>query len=300
MAAACARSERRAWCTAGRLVCAFGFALAASADAMAPVWDWHRIELEARKFMLVASSSVSITAPTAQEVAAQLVDVPGHTGLAASAAGVWRLDARSRLPGIASHVTVWLARDTLQVLQRERLDSARGGRYKLTRFIEGGSYEWQRRGVDAPRGSAPARWPLKRERMHSAERAADCTDSLGLLLLAAELVRSERVRTQARVCTDDGALGVALTRQGDANYAITPTRLRAGTRTQVGGETRCRQVGVVIETNEQAVDDFRLLGLADRLQICVDAESGAPLRLVGTEPRLGEFRIDATLIESDG
>ncbi|MCG3169869.1 MAG: hypothetical protein CALGDGBN_01399 [Pseudomonadales bacterium] len=300
MAAACVRSERRHWRLAGRIACGFVFALAASADALAPAWDWKRIELEARKFMLVASSSVSVTVPSAQEVAGQLVEVPGHRGIPVPAAGVWRIDARSRLPGISSHVTVWLARDTLQVLQRERLDSARGGRYKLTRFIEGGSYEWQRRGVDAPRGSAPARWPLKRERLHPAERAADCTDSLGLLLLAADLVRTERVRTLARVCTDDGALGVALTRQGEAAYTIAHTRVRAGARREADGETACRHVGIAIESNEQAVDDFRLLGLAGRLQVCVDTESGAPLRLVGTEPRLGEFRIQATLIESDG
>lgn len=56
---------------------------------------------------------------------------------------------------------------------------------------------------------------------------------------------------------------------------------------------------MAVENGAQNADDFRLLGLTGRLQVCVDLETGAPLQLLGTEPMLGEFRIDATLIETD-
>lgn len=188
--------------------------------------DWRHIELEARKFLLVARSSVTVEAQSAEQATSQLVDVAGQRALAVPASGAWRIDARSSAPGANSHVTVWLARDNLQLLQRERLDSIQGGRYKLTRILEDGSYGWQRRAAPA-RGTAPRDWPLKRERLHRAVRTGDCTDSLGLLLLSADLVRSERVRSLARVCTDEGALDVALTLQGDARQRIAHTRVRS-------------------------------------------------------------------------
>ena len=46
------------------------------------------------------------------------------------------------------------------------------------------------------------------------------------------------------------------------------------------------------------VEDFRLLGLSTGLLVCVDAASGAPLQLLGGEPRLGTFTIEATHIET--
>ncbi len=282
-----------------QLACAIVVSVTAHADTASPVWHWRHIELEARKFLLVARSGVTVEALPAERLASQLVDVAGHEALAAPPSGAWRIDARSSTPGADSHVTVWLARDNLQLLQRERLDSVHGGRYKLTRILADGSYDWQRRGSGAPRGSAPGDWPLKRERVHRAMRTGDCTDSLGLLLLAADLARTERVRTLARVCTDEGALDVTLVRQGDARQLIAHTRVHGGTRTRVDTETVCRRIGMAVENGEQNAEDFRLLGLTGRLQVCVDAETGAPLRLIGTEPRLGEFRIDATLIETD-
>lgn len=263
-------------------------------------WNWSHVELEARKFMLVARVSVSITTPSATQLERELVQVPGHEELGVPAGGVWRIDAENRLPGVSSRVTVWLARDTLQLLQRERLDSIHRGRYKLTRFLEEGAYEWQRRGAGAPRGTAPERWPLKRERLLPAVRSEPCTDSLGLLLLAPELVRSERLRMQARLCTDDGSIAVMLTHQGDARYPVAHARVRTGMPLRSESSTPCAHVGIALENEDEGTDDFRLLGLTGRLQLCTDAESGAPLQLTGTEPRLGSFTIDATLVEYDG
>jgi len=299
MAPACERCSVLRCLPVLQLTCALVFSFTTHADPVSSGWDWRHIELEARKFLLVARSSVTVEAQSAEQATSQLVDVAGQRTLAVPASGAWRIDARSSAPGANSHVTVWLARDNLQLLQRERLDSIQGGRYKLTRILEDGSYGWQRRGSAAARGTAPRDWPLKRERLHRAVRAGDCTDSLGLLLLSADLVRSERVRSLARVCTDEGTLDVALTLQGDARQRIAHTRIQRGLRTRVESETVCRRVGMAVENGAQNADDFRLLGLTGRLQVCVDLETGAPLQLLGTEPMLGEFRIDATLIETD-
>lgn len=286
------------WLIAHGLVCILSYPLMVHADVTTPAWSWNRIELEARKFLLVARSSVTITVPSSDELDSQLVKVPGHVGLAPPASGVWRIDALSRAPGVDSRLTVWLARDSLQLLQRERVDSVHGGRYKLTRLLEDGSYEWQRRGDGAARGSDPMQWPLKRERLHMVQRSGVCTDSLGLLLMAAELAKSDRERMRVGVCTDEGSHDVVLTSQGDVRRAIAHMRVQGGVHTEVTGETTCRRVGMAAEGSRADVKGFRLLGLTGQLQVCVDELTGAPLRLQGAEPRLGEFSVDARLIES--
>lgn len=281
-----------------RLACGFMAIAMARADAGTSADSWQHIELEARKFLLVARSSVTISLPSADELASQLVAVEGHDPLPVPSAGVLRIDALSRAPGVDSQLTVWLARDNLQLLQRERLDSVHGGRYKLTRFLEDGSYEWQRRGKASSRNGPPSQWSLKREKLHVAKRSAPCTDSLALLLLAGDLARSERVRMQAGVCTDDGAFDVVLTSQGDARETVPHVRVRGDEQTQSARQTPCRRVGIAVEEGQPQATSFRLLGLTGRLQVCVDVETGAPLNLLGTEPTLGEFRINTTLIET--
>lgn len=288
------------WLAIVAFVTGSGLSQPGVAEVAGAAWDWSHVELEARKFMLVAHVSVRITAPSATQLERELVRVSGHRELGVPPGGVWRIEAENRLPGVSSRVTVWLARDTLQLLQRERFDSIHRGRYKRTRFLEEGAYEWQRRGAGAPRGSAPERWPLKRERLLPAARSEPCTDSLGLLLLAPELVRSERMRTQARLCTDDGSIGVMLTHQGDARYPVTHARVRAGTPLRSESRTPCAHVGIALENENEGTDDFRLLGLTGRLQLCIDMESGAPLQLTGTEPRLGSFTINAMRVEYGG
>ncbi len=247
---------------------------------------WQRVDLEAHRFLMVATTTLRITEPSPAALATELVAVPGHAALPAPEAGVLRLDADSILPGVTSRLSVWLARDSLQLLQRERVDSVRDGRYKLTRFLADGSYELQRRGGKKTRDLEPSRWHLKRERLRPLGPPARCTDALGLLLLAAELARGTDERTESSVCTDDAVVRVVLVRAGDEAGAGAVLR------------RPCRRVSLAVEQTDGDVEDFRLLGLSTGLLVCVDAASGAPLQLLGGEPRLGAFTIEATHIET--
>ncbi|MBP6382669.1 MAG: hypothetical protein KBG29_10855 [Pseudomonadales bacterium] len=263
--------------------------------AVASAPGWTRVDLEAHRFLMVATTTLRVTEPSPAALAAELVAVPGHAALPAPPAGVLRLDAESVLPGVTSRLSVWLARDSLQLLQRERVDSVRDGRYKLTRFLVDGSYEWQRRGGQKTRHLEPSRWHLKRERPRPLGPPAPCTDALGLLLLAAELVRGTEARAESAVCTDDAVVGVVLERSADA-----AGRRQGGAEAQESAARgrACRRVGISVTAPDAKVEDFRLLGLATGLSVCVDVASGAPQQVLGREPRLGAFTIEATRVET--
>jgi hypothetical protein len=282
--------------TAARLLFVLAVVMhALPAVASAP--GWTRIDLEAHRFLMVATTTLRITEPSPEALAAELVAVPGHAALPAPPAGVLRLDAESVLPGVTSRLSVWLARDSLQLLQRERVDSVRDGRYKLTRFLVDGSYEWQRRGGQKTRHLEPSRWHLKRERPRPLGPPAPCTDALGLLLLAAELARGSEARAESAVCTDDAVVRVVLARAGDAGG-----RRQGGAEAQDSGARGqpCQRVSFEVAAPDAKVGDFRLLGLATGLSVCVDAASGAPLQVLGSEPRLGAFTIEATRVDTAG
>lgn len=265
--------------------------------AVASAPGWTRVDLEAHRFLMVATTTLRVTEPSPAALAAELVAVPGHAALPAPPAGVLRLDAESVLPGVTSRLSVWLARDSLQLLQRERVDSVRDGRYKLTRFLVDGSYEWQRRGGQKTRDLEPSRWHLKRERPRPLGPPAPCTDALGLLLFAAELARGSEARAEAAVCTDDAVVRVVLARAADADG-----RRQGGAEAQESGARgrACRRVSISVAAPDAKVEDFRLLGLAHELSVCVDVASGAPMQVRGREPRLGAFTIEAKRVETAG
>ena len=122
MAAACGRSERGVrrhgvrWSVAA--ACALALIMAVADARAAP--RWTLVELEAHKLFLVATTRLSLAQDRDAALAGELLPVPGYRASAVPASGMLRLEAASRAPGARSRLRLWLARDTLALLQRER------------------------------------------------------------------------------------------------------------------------------------------------------------------------------------
>lgn len=255
---------------------------------------WISVDLGAQKFLLAATTRLTVVEDRADALARELVDAPGHAVLPVPPEGLRRLDAESRLAGATSRVSVWLGRGSHALLQRERVDSRRDGHYALTRILVAGSFEWRRRGDARTRHEAPSAWPLRRAVFRPLAGATAATDPLGLLLLAGELVLGTERSLAATVRADAAVLPVTLQREGSDSLAVAHRRVRGGREWHSDRLTRCERVRVIVAPG---VADFRLLGLAGDLSLCMDAASGAPLRVSGRDPRLGELQIDAQRIE---
>ncbi len=102
---------------------------------------WSRIDFEAHKFLLSANASVRLRDADRDE----LLEVPGYEVRVAPPGSLLRMEAASSFLMSESWTLLWLDGDTVQLLQKERIDERGYGRYKSSRFLRDGVYQWQRR-----------------------------------------------------------------------------------------------------------------------------------------------------------
>ena len=102
---------------------------------------WSRIDFEEHKFLLTAKAIVRLRDADSDE----LLDVPGYVVRVAPPGSLLRLEADSSFLTSESWTGLWLDGQNLQLLQKERIDGRGSGRYKSSRFLRDGVYQWQRR-----------------------------------------------------------------------------------------------------------------------------------------------------------
>lgn len=266
--------------------------------------DWMRVELRARKMAITARTTLSLQRLDADAVGPILARAPELDGVAPESAEILRIDAESAALGTRSMLSLWFDPGSGQALQRERVDTVRDGRYKLLRYIQGGVYEWQRRGDPTNRDADPSTWRLKRERLvrfsgsQSDPRAV--TDTLALFYLAGELrKRPSGESLRCRVYSDGGLYTVSLVSGGTEPVSVSYEWRRGGQRGSESGRPELLRVGIEAELIEADEPDaaFDLLGLEGDIRLHIDPVSGAPLQLSGRDARLGKLKIFATALE---
>lgn len=266
--------------------------------------EWSRVELRARKLAITARTTLALQRLDARTVEPMLARAPELEGIAPEAADVLRIDARSAALGTESMLSVWLDPLSGRALQRERVDTVRDGRYKLQRYVDGGVYEWQRRGDATNRDADPSSWRLKRERLDRFSGTGHddgiVTDTLALLYLAAGLrERSSGEALRYRVYSDGGLYEVSLLSRGVERVSASYRWRRGNESGSASGKVEMLHVGfeaALIESEEPDAA-FDLLGLEGDIELYLDPASGAPLQLTGRDARLGKIRIYATEVE---
>ncbi len=214
---------------------------------------------------------------------------------AAPPAGVLRLDADSVLPGVTSRLSVWLARDSLQLLQRERVDSVRDGRYKLTRFLVDGGYELAAPGRTEDAG--PGTVALAPQARTSPPAGPSCarTDALGVAASRGRAGSRQQARAESPVCTDEAWCGSC--------WRVPAMPAGAGRATVRRGKRcareSCRRVSISVAAPDAKVERFSALGLARRARCLrrrgLRARRG---RCSGGSRALATFMIEATRVDT--
>jgi hypothetical protein len=284
----------RTWpCATAALLLAM---LSAAAVADFPLPGWSRVDLESRRLLLSARSSLRLSLPDTGELAAALD--PGLLQSLPVDAGspVLRVDVISRALGGESRVSSWLDRETMQVLQKEHLDSVRNGRFKRLLFSANGVQEVQRRGDAQTRDLGPQQWRLKRERFTPLQAIPPYVDQIAVLLLAGNMVLRGESQHLQRVYADGRLVDVLLTRGASETLSLRHTRAESGGETR-HGTAAAVAVHIAVDAVHDPAADFELLGLRSPLLLQVDAQTGAPLRLSGYNARLGQVTIAATRVD---
>ncbi len=255
---------------------------------------WSRIDFEAHKFLLSATASVRLR----HADRAELLEVPGYEVRVAPPGSLLRMEAASSFLMSESRTLLWLDGDTVQLLQKERIDERGYGRYKSSRVLRDGIYRWQRRAEADDANAEPASWRIKREGFSPTAPIGDraYTDTLALLLAAAALVQRGDAVVEWLVY-DDGALReVTMRADGEVDLRI-PHRQWQGDKTmRISTPTRCLRVRVAARSQATEEAEFSLLGLRGELLMYLDLRSGAVLRISGQEPRIGALTINATRV----
>lgn len=281
-------------CAASRLLVSLLMLLQTGPLGADELPGWSRIDFEAHKFLLTAKASVRLRAAEPEE----LLDVPGYVVRVAPPGSLLRLEADSSFLSSESWTELWLDRRNLQLLQKERIDGRGNGRYKSSRFLHEGVYQWQRRAEAGNAADEPASWPVKREEFSPISSLQDgaYTDTLALLLAAAELLHGAGT-TLERLVYDDGALHeVVLRADGEVDLHLSHRRWQGDASTWISAPTRCLRVRVAARRQSPKEEQFSLLGLRGELLMYLDLRSGAVLRISGQEPRIGALTINATRV----
>jgi hypothetical protein len=257
-------------------VLASSTAPATETDTLPSLPVWQVLEYEQKAFFVTAKSRVEI---------ATADDNSEH----------WRLTARSSVASNSEDVTVELSAADGNALFRSRLSKGKNQRLKKYDYLQT-HIKRVRRNPPPKTKLPPAEWPVSsRQDIAYPPTAAGkvVTDAYALLALAGRFQASDARAAEVIVNTDFNFYQVHMTRSDD-KPSIKVSYQVENTQAAVTGKRDTRAVALAIAPAGDQPDkyDFSLLGLNGDITILFDVDTGLPLQLRGTAPRIGDTKID--------
>lgn len=271
-------------------------ALTAGEDAAEgpPLPAWQALEFEQKAFMVTAYSRVEVS--------------PLGTAGENSGPPVWKLLATSSVASNSEEVNLQFEAASGQLVERGRLSQGQSDqRYKSYQFFPDHLVRERRNPPSKKTDLAPADWPLSssREVIYPGEMPAETavTDAYVLLVLAGRFLASTEEFAEVVVSTDMNLYRVRMTRGEDV--AVKVNYRDTGADSKVSGKRTTRTVKLDIGPLgvEDGKPDFSLLGLYGKITMLYDPETGLPVQLRGSAPRVGDAEINlrsATMRGSQG
>lgn len=268
---------------------------------------WTALHFEARKLALSATSVIRRELLPAAELAGELREPPGKSGVPLPA-WVVQLSVETDLPvGRDERVSVWLHPGTFAALQTDKRTFGRRPYVKLLRYSPGGYYEWRRAPADEREALRPPHdWSALREGWAGETQGAAAeivvADPYALLYIvsAAQLQLPRRSLT-AWIVSRGRLVKLAFADSGLTRRQVDHLE------TWTGGERRRRadalvrlvRVSAAASGGEEAHEPVEMgfLGMQDGLTIALDATSGIPLELSGRARTVGSLVVRLTRAE---
>lgn len=237
---------------------------------------WQVLEYEQKAFFVTAKSRVEI---------ATAADNSEH----------WRLTASSSVASNSEDVTLDLTGAEGKALYRSRLSKGKDQRLKTYDFLQT-HIERVRRNPPPKTKLPPGEWPVssRKDIAYPQEAAGKVvTDAYALLALAGRFQASGAEAAEVIVNTQSNFYLVSMTHSND-KPGIKVSYQVEGTQAAVTGKRSTHAVALAVTPVGDQPDkhDFSLLGLSGDITILFDVDSGLPLQLRGTAPRIGDAKID--------
>lgn len=247
--------------------------------------SWQALEFEYTAFWATARSEVSVLPDTNND-------------------GQWHLTAnnsvRSAFSGNAEKKQMVFAPESGQLKQRSRYSQGSSERFKYYDYL---SEHITRERRDPQEGqsaltSEPTEWPLSSRSQISypaLQNEEVVTDAYALLPLASSFNASEESQRSYVVQTDYNFYRVKMTRSIDttvnAHYVVQGSD---GDKKTINGPRKVSSVTLRVSPAGTLAEepDFELMGLHGRLILLFDKQTGVPLQMRGTAPRIGATEID--------
>ena len=245
-------------------------------DTLPSLPQWQVLEYEQKAFFMTAKSRVEIVA-------------------AADNGEYWRLTASSSVASNSEDVTLNLTGAEGKALYRSRLSKGKEQRLKTYDFLQT-HIERVRRDPPPKTKLPPSEWPVssRKDIAYPPEAAGKVvTDAYALLDLAGRFQASDAEAAEVIVNTEFNFYQVRMTRSND-KPGIEVSYQVEGTRAAVTGKRDTSAVALEVTPVGDQPDkyDFSLLGLNGDITILFDADTGLPLQLSGTAPRIGDAEIN--------
>lgn len=250
--------------------------------ASQPLPAWQELAFEQKALWATARSLISIE---------QIEDAESS----------WQIRASSSVVSNAEEVRLTLLADSGSTIERSRLSSGKNQRLK-TYTYRPDSILRERREPDKNSQADTSEWPISSRRTlrYPPELGQlAVADAYALLPLAGRFLQSGGDTMEIAVHTDLNFYRVILHR-GETSEIEVNYRRNGGE--QVTGTQQTIQVRLQVSPLGPSEDkaDFSLLGLNGDISLLFAADSGLPLQLQGTAPRIGKTSIElksATLRE---
>lgn len=239
---------------------------------------WQGLEFEYKAFWATAKSSVEVERD-------------------AEDPEIWRLSADNSVASAISwngeKKRLTMSAADGQLLQRSRYSKGNSERIKIYDYLPQ-HIARERRDPGEIDNQAPEDWPLSnRVRIKYPQLSENVviTDSYALLVLADRFKDSAEKSMQVIVQTDFNFYQVRMTHSIDITIPV-DYKIKGGKR--ISGPRKASTVTLLVEPLGELHEepDFDLMGLHGRLILLFDKETGVPVQLRGSAPRIGDVQID--------
>ncbi len=236
---------------------------------------WQVLEFEQQAFLVTAHSRVELLPDDEDQ-------------------GQWLLTADSSIASNSEHVVLTLTAKDGRALHRSRLSKGKEERYKSYDFLPGHILR-ERRDPPPKTGLPPCQWPVSSRKEIAYPGTGDSlvvTDAYALLLLADRFRGSPDKTAELVINTEFNFYRVRLG-HSDTSPEIRVNYQDLDTQATVTGPRSTRGVTLRVSPLGEQPDkpDFSLLGLSGDITVLFDSETGLPLQLQGTAPRIGRTQI---------
>ncbi len=237
---------------------------------------WSVLEFEEQRFWATAYSRLEIPQPDAGQA-------------------YWEFTATSSVPGNSEEVSMHFEPASGDLIHRDRLSKGKKDQRLKSFDYEADYILRERRNPGKDGATAPDEWPVTSSKRVRYPEAADdvvVTNSYLLLLLAERLqAEGPGATMEVLVHTDLNFYRARMTAGNgvpvSADFSIDGGKDTRGTR-----DTTAVALKVTPEGELADKDDFSVLGLSGEIILLFDRESGLPLQVRGTAPRVGDMAIN--------